>query len=56
MSVTGLAGQGTIDLELFVKLINDAASAVVAVPPSSKTIRSVFHLATGGIDGALNVE
>jgi hypothetical protein len=45
-----------ITLDLFTRLVNDAASAIVAVPPSDKTIKSIFFLATGNGEAALNIE
>ena len=56
VNVTGLATQKHISLDLFVRLVNDASSAIVSVAPSEKTSRSIFYLATGGGDGALNIE
>lgn len=55
VNVTGLREQ-LIDLQMFMQVIKDATTSVVAVGPSEKTVRSIFYLAAGSGDGTLNIE
>lgn len=45
--LTELRGQ-PINEQLFVEIVSEASSSFVAVPPSEKTIKSIYFLATGG--------
>jgi hypothetical protein len=44
----GNLGNTPINEQLFVDIITEASGSFVAVSPSEKTIKSIFHLATGG--------
>jgi hypothetical protein len=55
VNVTGLKDQ-VINLDLFLQVIKDASTSVVAVGPSEKTARSLFYLANGSADIVMSVE
>lgn len=55
VNVTGLRDQA-INLQLFLQVIKDATTSVVAVGPSEKTAKSIFYLAAGNGDNVLNIE
>jgi hypothetical protein len=46
ISAVGLENQ-SIDIQSFVNLATKASSMIVAVPPSEKTLMSIFYLAAG---------
>ncbi len=55
VNVTGLKGQ-TIDKDLFMQVVKDATTAIVAVGPSDKTAKSVFYLAAGSGGAVMSIE
>lgn len=55
MNVTGLKDQ-IINMEMFLQVIKDASTSIVAVGPSEKTTKSIFYLANGGAEGVMNIE
>lgn len=54
VNVTGLKGQN-INQELFLQVVKDATTAIVAVGPSEKTSKSLFYLAAGNGDEVLDI-
>lgn len=55
ITATGVQN-GPISEQMFVQLVSEASSSIVAVAPSEKTLRSIYYMAVGEGGGELSLE
>ena len=55
VTATGMQNE-PINEKMFVQLVTEASSSIVAVAPSEKTLRSIYYMATGESGGELSLE